>query len=127
MITGILPIALKTGRYKRVREPVTKTFRSLRVEERLCNMCDLSETEDEIHFLFICPLYDTFRTTLFQTVTENNHIFLELNNADNFFIFSYTFLETSVKICGGCMEREKIEIIPIMNYSCCFEIDIMHL
>ena len=30
------------------------------------------------------------------------------------FIFSYTFLETSVKIWGGCMEREKIEIIPIM-------------
>ena len=24
------------------------------------------------------------------------------------------------------MEREKIEIIPIMNYSCCFEIDIYH-
>ena len=53
-----------------------------------CNMCDLSETEDEIHFLFICSLYDTFRTTLFQTVTENNHNFLELNNADNFLFFS---------------------------------------
>ena len=66
--TGILPIALETGRYKRIRDSVTKTFRSLRVEERLCNMCDPSETEDEIHFLFICSLYDTFRTTFFQTV-----------------------------------------------------------
>ena len=82
LITGILP--LETGRYKRIRDPVTKTFRSLRVEERLCNMCDLSETEDEIHFVFICSLYDNFGTTLFQTVTENNRIFLELNYADKF-------------------------------------------
>ena len=53
LITGILPIVFETGRYKRIRDPVTKTFRSLQVEERLCNMCDLSETEDEIHFVFI--------------------------------------------------------------------------
>ena len=53
LITGILPIVFETGRYKRIRDPVTKTFRSLQVGERLCNMCDLSETEDEIHFVFI--------------------------------------------------------------------------
>ena len=70
-----MAIALETGSYKRIRDPVTKTFISLRVEERLCNMCDLSETEDEIHFVFICSLYDTFRTTLFQTVTEKIIIF----------------------------------------------------
>ena len=55
----------------------------------------------------MCSIYDNFKTTLFQTVTENNRFFLELNNAE-IFIFSYTFLETSVKICGGCMERKKI-------------------
>ena len=51
LITGILPIALESGRYERIGDPVTKTFRCLRVEERLYNMCDLSETE--IHFVFI--------------------------------------------------------------------------
>ena len=64
-ITGILPIAVETGRCKRIRDPVTKTFRSLRVEERLCNMCDISETEDEIHFVFIWSLFDNYGTTLF--------------------------------------------------------------
>ena len=64
-------MALETGRYKRIRDPVTKTFRSLRIEEFLCNMCDIYETEDEIHFVFICSLYEFF----IQTVTENNHIF----------------------------------------------------
>ena len=47
-------------------------------------MCDLSETEDKIHFVFICSLYENFRTTLFQPVTENNRKFLKLNNADKF-------------------------------------------
>ena len=60
-ITGILPIALETVRCKRIRDPVTKTFRSLRVEERLCNMCDISETEDEIHFVFIWSLFDNYQ------------------------------------------------------------------
>ena len=45
-------------------------------------MCDISETEDEINFVFISPLYDNFRITLVQTVTKNDRIFLELNNAD---------------------------------------------
>ena len=85
-------------------------------------MCDLSETEDEIYFVFICSLYDNFRTTLFQAVTENNRNFLELNNADKFL-----FLETSVKICGGRMEGNNIPIIPVINNSCCFQIDIMHI
>ena len=89
-------------------------------------MCDLSETENEIHFVLISSLYETFRKTLFQTVTENNHIFLELNNADKFLFLVIHFWKPLSK-CGGCMEREKIEIIPIMNYSCCFEIDILHL
>ena len=47
LITDILPIALETGRYKRIRDPVTKTFRSLRVEERLHGLCD---TDRQIFF-----------------------------------------------------------------------------
>ena len=66
--TGISPIALETGRSKRIRirDPETKTFRNLRVEERLCNMCDLSEIEDEIHFVFICSLYAILEQRFFK-------------------------------------------------------------
>ena len=113
LITGILPIALETGRYKRIRDPVTKTFRSLRVEERLCNMCDLSETEDEIHFLFICSLYDTFRTTLFQTVTENNHIFLELNNADKFLFLVIHFWKPLSKFVEAAWKERKSKLFRL--------------
>ena len=113
LITGILPIALETGRYKRIRDPVTKTFRSLRVEERLCNMCDLSETEDEMHFLFICFLYDTFRTTLFQTVTENNHKFLELNNADKFLFLVIHFWKPLSKFVEAAWNYSDYELLVL--------------
>ena len=60
-------------------------------------------------------------------MTENNRNFLELSNADNFSFLVIHCYKPLSKVVGGCMETEKIEIIPIINYSCCFEIDIMHL
>ena len=44
--SGILPLKIETGRFK-----------NLDVSERLCELCDLEEIEDEMHFLCVCPLY----------------------------------------------------------------------
>ena len=82
-------------------------------------MCDLSETEDKIHFVFICSLYDNFRTTLFQPVTKDNCKFLELNNADKFSFLVIHFWKPLSKFVAAA-SKEKIEIIQIINYSCCF-------
>ena len=68
-------------------------------------MCDLSETKDEIHFVFICSLYDTFRT--FQTVTENNHNFLELNNADKFIFLVIHFWKPLSKFVEAAWKMRK--------------------
>ena len=54
---GILPLNIETGRYKNIKDNVTGRFRKLRPEERICDVCNLNETEDEFHFLCICPLY----------------------------------------------------------------------
>ena len=43
---GILPLRLETGRYK-----------GEKVEERICLLCNENKVEDEIHFIFKCPLY----------------------------------------------------------------------
>ncbi len=51
--TGILPLAIEVGRFNSVAE-----------EERLCTVCDLSVIEDELHFLFHCPMYDEPRKFL---------------------------------------------------------------
>ena len=39
-------------------------------EDRKCLVCDLEEIENEIHFLFYCPLYDELRHLLFSKMTN---------------------------------------------------------
>ena len=41
--SGVFPVRLEMGRYK-----------GLKIHERICELCGES-TEDEIHFLFVCP------------------------------------------------------------------------
>ncbi len=45
--TGILPLALEVGRFKNIQE-----------DNRLCELCELGETENESHFVLCCPFYD---------------------------------------------------------------------
>jgi len=47
---GVAPIRLETGRYE-----------NLKVEERLCPMCDHNAIEDEVHVLINCPIYSDIR------------------------------------------------------------------
>ena len=47
---GILSLRVETGRYV-----------ILSVNERICNLCNLNETEDEIHFLLRCTCYNALR------------------------------------------------------------------
>lgn len=50
---GILPLALETGRFHSVPE-----------EDRICCVCNLNDIENEMHFLFFCPLYHEIRKEL---------------------------------------------------------------
>ena len=58
---GSLPLKIETGRYQ-----------NLPAEERICELCDLEEVEDEIHFIFRCPLYDEQRKSLMSELTPIN-------------------------------------------------------
>ena len=51
---GILPLHIETGRF--VNTPL---------ENRICNLCNLNEIENEYHFIMVCPLYAEYRTVLF--------------------------------------------------------------
>ena len=42
--SGILPLKIETDRYQGIKP-----------ENRLCKICNLSEPEDEFHFIFRCP------------------------------------------------------------------------
>jgi len=51
---GILPLHIETGRYA-----------NLPVENRLCNVCNSGDIEDEIHFLCKCQKYVEERKDLY--------------------------------------------------------------
>ena len=65
--SGTLPLEIETGR-----------FRNIRVEDRLCKLCDLNVTEDETHFIFECPFYSDYREVFFAHVldVQNNYVYL---------------------------------------------------
>ena len=47
---GVLPINIEVGRY-----------RNISVDQRFCYNC-VTEIEDEIHFLLVCPVYENGST-----------------------------------------------------------------
>ena len=67
---GILPLRLETGR-----------FVGLSVEERICNLCNINETEDELHFLLRCTCYNELRNRLTRKAIELHTGFSTLNDA----------------------------------------------
>ena len=55
---GILLLRIETGRY--INEPV---------QSRTCLICNTNEVEDEIHFLFNCPMYNNERELFYQSLS----------------------------------------------------------
>ena len=55
----VLPLHIETGRY-----------RNLKVEERLCKVCDLKTVENELHFVFDCPTYSQLRLVYYNWIIK---------------------------------------------------------
>ena len=60
---GVLPLRIETGRYEACK---TIGSKGVPVEFRICLCCLLCKVEDEIHFLFECPLYSSLRNDLLE-------------------------------------------------------------
>ena len=69
---GILPLRVETGR-----------FVGLKLDQRTCQLCDLNEVEDEIHFITKCPIYSKQREILYNKVTTDQN-FPNLNSKEKF-------------------------------------------
>ena len=68
---GILPLRIETGR-----------FRNLPVEERICELCNLRQVEDEQHFLCDCPKYEELRLPLLRKANEIIPLFNTLSKKE---------------------------------------------
>jgi hypothetical protein len=62
--SGTLPLHVETGR-----------FRNIKLENRICSLCQLNEIEDEVHFLFKCPLYNEVREKWLHRIRNEQHEF----------------------------------------------------
>jgi hypothetical protein len=69
----ISALEIETGCYTTPKTPL---------ENRLCKQCNLSEIEDEEHFLINCPKYNLHRKELFRKLNNSN--FNELSNMNKF-------------------------------------------
>lgn len=83
-VSGILPLRIETGRFKKVKDTSSGNMRTLYSHERLCEMCTLGEPEDEIHFLCTCELYLNYRDILFRSAIEENTNFILYNKTEQF-------------------------------------------
>ncbi len=70
---GILPIHTETGR-----------FRGAQLDERICQLCDTQEVEDEIHSVCKYNLYNDLRKTMYRTVEHKHTNFYMYDNKDKF-------------------------------------------
>ncbi len=74
---GILPLHIERGRFK-----------DIRMDERVCLLCNSGEVENVLHFLFVCTTYSNYRQTLYSIV--NNNKFINMSN-DEKFVFLLKF------------------------------------
>ena len=71
--TGIMQLRIETGRYT-----------NLKIEERICLICNANEVEDEIHFLCHCNKYKELRKSLFNKTKNCSPNFESLTVQEQF-------------------------------------------
>ena len=73
--SGILPLRIETGRYQNIKDNTTKKMRKMKVEERICLICNSGAVENEIHFIFECEPYIEAPNELFYKALQSNETF----------------------------------------------------
>ena len=64
----LLPLEIETPIY----DIDVEKNRNIYPSERVCKLCNTGECEDEIHFMFACPLYNDIRESILEPVHKNN-------------------------------------------------------
>ena len=93
---GILPLEIETGRYTPIFDKLIKKNRRREPNERICKLCDLNKTEDEFHFLCICPIYTASRIKLITQISLTVKEFPTLSLHDQFiYLMKHRQIEVS--------------------------------
>ena len=95
---GVAPLELERGRYK-----------GIKVEDRLCKMCDINEVEDECHTLIRCDLFSDIRSELFTKCEEVNCFFPFLDDIEKmkFILSNEDIIKNTARACKSILNRRK--------------------
>ena len=78
-------LRIETGRYEKCRDEGGNVKKKLDREQRKCLFCNLDKVEDELHFLFECPLYIKERCLFVNEIQILCSNFPYLNNSDKLY------------------------------------------
>jgi len=106
---GILPLRIETGRYTHTKDQTTGNLRTLKPDERICQLCN-NGVEDEIHFLCNCTLYDENREVVYCAASALNPNFNQLNTEQRFIYLLQNCYKPTSKYITSCwnIRKEKL-------------------
>ena len=87
-------LAIERGRYKNIP-----------VSDRICNSCQLTQVEDELHFFIYCPEYNNFRHAFINKIKKSIKNFNSLTENNINLIFnsnSYIVLKATIDYINHC-------------------------
>ena len=93
---GILPLYIETGRYTNVK-----------IENRICQMCNENKIESELHFIMSCPLYKEERQIFFNSINVN---FNSYSLADNLKLLCTDYSRKLSKFVSNIWEKRKCKL-----------------
>ena len=112
---GVLPLRLETGRFNIVNDHESGKFRHLRIEERVCQLCNKNSVEDEYHFLMVCPLYTEDRVVLFKKIVNSFSSFKDLDDNEKFNCINKAYQKYLAKYLVCSWEKRKSILFPNNN------------
>lgn len=101
--TSAHKLMIETGRYTNID-----------YDNRLCTCCNMNCVEDEIHFLFHCPLYTQNRLIFFSKIRNFHPYFHQLNSKVKIQLLLNSnkreILKTTSNFINDCLEIRKTNI-----------------
>ena len=94
---GILPLEVELGRFKNVK-----------LEERLCKLCQLNKVEDELHFLFHCPAYEHERDTFYNSLHIVN--FMDISDKTKICILFEKYIRNFAKFVCTLLDTRQTKL-----------------
>ena len=92
---GILPLALEVGRFKNIPE-----------EQRLCELCDLQEVDNESHFHLYCPFCDELRVPFVNELFAQNPEIFWSNDVRMECLFTFNVYKLASFVTKAWMKRQ---------------------